>query len=56
MIQSNKQHTLKSTISFNGVGLHTGEICTMTIVPAEGNHGYKFQRTDIEGQPIIDLH
>ena len=54
MIQSNKQHTLKSKITFNGVGLHTGEICTMTVLPAEGGHGYKFQRTDIEGQPIID--
>jgi UDP-3-O-[3-hydroxymyristoyl] N-acetylglucosamine deacetylase/3-hydroxyacyl-[acyl-carrier-protein] dehydratase len=54
MIQSNKQHTLKSKITFNGVGLHTGEICTMTIVPAEGGHGYKFQRTDLDGQPIID--
>jgi UDP-3-O-[3-hydroxymyristoyl] N-acetylglucosamine deacetylase/3-hydroxyacyl-[acyl-carrier-protein] dehydratase len=54
MIQSNKQHTLKSKITFNGVGLHTGEVCTMTVVPAEGGHGYKFQRIDIEGQPIID--
>jgi UDP-3-O-[3-hydroxymyristoyl] N-acetylglucosamine deacetylase / 3-hydroxyacyl-[acyl-carrier-protein] dehydratase len=54
MIQSNKQHTLKSKISFKGVGLHTGETCTMTIVPTEGNHGYKFQRTDLEGEPIID--
>jgi len=54
MIQSNKQHTLKSNISFHGVGLHTGEICTMNVIPAEGGHGYKFQRTDIDGQPIID--
>ena len=53
MIQSNKQHTLKSKITFNGVGLHTGEVCTMTVVPAEGGHGYKFQRIDLEGKPII---
>lgn len=37
-----------------GVGLHTGETCTMTILPAEGNHGYKFQRTDLDDKPIID--
>ena len=26
----------------------------MTFVPAQPNHGIKFQRTDIEGQPVID--
>tara|TARA_B110000879_G_scaffold5807_1_gene7651 strand:+ start:872 stop:2290 length:1419 start_codon:yes stop_codon:yes gene_type:complete len=54
MIQSTKQHTLKSVITFKGVGLHTGEESTMTVNPTEGNHGYKFQRIDLEGQPIID--
>jgi len=50
---SEKQHTLKEAIEFNGVGLHTGEAVKMTILPADGNHGYKFQRTDLEKQPII---
>ena len=48
-----KQRTLKESIVFNGVGLHTGEAVTMEICPAEDNHGYKFQRVDIENQPII---
>lgn len=50
---SDKQHTLKEAIVFKGVGLHTGESVTMTILPAKDNHGYKFQRTDIDKQPII---
>ena len=50
---SEKQCTLKKAIEFNGVGLHTGEEVNMTILPADGNHGYKFQRIDLEGKPII---
>lgn len=50
---SEKQRTLKEAIEFNGVGLHTGEPVTMTIHPAADNHGYKFQRIDLENQPII---
>lgn len=48
-----KQRTLKEAIVFNGVGLHTGEAVTMEICPANDNHGYKFQRVDLENQPII---
>lgn len=47
------QRTLKSQISISGVGLHTGAKVNVTIHPAEANHGYKFQRLDVEGQPII---
>ena len=47
------QRTLKAPIIFKGVGLHTGELVTMEICPAPDNHGYKFQRIDLEDQPII---
>ena len=50
---SEKQCTLKEKITFNGVGLHTGAPVTMEIHPAPENHGYKFQRIDLEGQPVI---
>jgi len=50
---SDKQRTLKEEVKFKGVGLHTGEAVNMTIKPANENHGYKFQRIDLEGQPII---
>jgi UDP-3-O-[3-hydroxymyristoyl] N-acetylglucosamine deacetylase / 3-hydroxyacyl-[acyl-carrier-protein] dehydratase len=48
-----KQRTLKQAVSFIGVGLHTGAQVKVTICPAPENHGYKFQRVDLEGQPII---
>lgn len=51
---SDKQHTLKKAITLNGVGLHTGVPVELTFSPAPVGHGYKFQRTDLEGQPVID--
>ncbi len=47
------QRTLKTSVSVQGVGLHTGEKVTLELCPAPENHGYKFQRVDIEGEPII---
>ncbi|HMZ48995.1 MAG TPA: UDP-3-O-acyl-N-acetylglucosamine deacetylase, partial [Flavobacteriales bacterium] len=49
-----KQHTLKGSVTLNGVGLHTGEPVTLTLRPAPVGHGLKFQRTDLEGEPVID--
>ncbi|WP_162342013.1 bifunctional UDP-3-O-[3-hydroxymyristoyl] N-acetylglucosamine deacetylase/3-hydroxyacyl-ACP dehydratase [Cyclobacterium salsum] len=49
-----KQHTIKKQVTISGVGLHTGIEANMTFLPANPNHGYKFQRMDLEGQPIID--
>ncbi len=49
-----KQHTIKGKVSLSGVGLHTGVEATMTFIPAEVNHGIKFQRVDLEGMPIVD--
>ncbi len=49
-----KQTTLKAPVTVLGVGLHTGSKVTMTFKPAPENHGYKFQRIDLEGAPIID--
>ncbi|MFT6503320.1 MAG: UDP-3-O-[3-hydroxymyristoyl] N-acetylglucosamine deacetylase [Crocinitomicaceae bacterium] len=48
-----KQRTLKAPVKLSGVGLHTGEKVNVEIVPADGNHGYKFQRIDLEGEPTI---
>ena len=49
-----KQHTLNGSFSLNGKGLHTGLRLTATFNPAPENHGYKIQRIDLPGQPIID--
>jgi UDP-3-O-[3-hydroxymyristoyl] N-acetylglucosamine deacetylase/3-hydroxyacyl-[acyl-carrier-protein] dehydratase len=48
-----KQQTLKESIEFNGVGLHTGKPVKMIIKPAPANHWFKFKRVDLEGNPII---
>ncbi|XOV67773.1 MAG: bifunctional UDP-3-O-[3-hydroxymyristoyl] N-acetylglucosamine deacetylase/3-hydroxyacyl-ACP dehydratase [Fluviicola sp.] len=50
---SEKQRTLKAPVKLVGVGLHTGEKVTLEIEPAPANHGYKFQRVDLDGQPTI---
>lgn len=49
-----KQHTIKNKVTVSGVGLHTGVISNITFLPAPPNHGFKFQRIDLEGMPIID--
>lgn len=49
-----KQHTIKKSVTLSGVGLHTGVETNMTFLPAKPGHGIKFQRTDLEGQPIVD--
>ena len=49
-----KQKTLKGSFSLCGKGLHTGLSLTVTFNPAAENTGYKIQRIDLEGMPVID--
>lgn len=49
-----KQRTIKDNFVLSGKGLHTGLNLTVEFCPAPENHGYKIQRVDIEGQPIIE--
>lgn len=49
-----KQKTIAKEVSLKGVGLHTGLEVTMTFSPAPANHGYAFQRIDLEGEPVIE--
>jgi UDP-3-O-[3-hydroxymyristoyl] N-acetylglucosamine deacetylase/3-hydroxyacyl-[acyl-carrier-protein] dehydratase len=48
-----KQRTIKREISMSGIGLHTGNPCTMTFRPAEPNTGIRFVRTDLPGNPWV---
>tara|TARA_B100001287_G_scaffold276845_1_gene290009 strand:+ start:6601 stop:8004 length:1404 start_codon:yes stop_codon:yes gene_type:complete len=50
---SEKQRTLKGIVKLKGIGLHTGVVANVEIRPAPANHGYKFQRIDLDGQPLI---
>jgi UDP-3-O-[3-hydroxymyristoyl] N-acetylglucosamine deacetylase/3-hydroxyacyl-[acyl-carrier-protein] dehydratase len=49
-----KQKTLKQEVSIEGIGLHTGQNVKMTLKPAPENYGFKFIRTDLEGNPVIE--
>lgn len=49
-----KQRTLKNTFTVKGKGLHTGLEIEAVFCPAPENHGYKFLRVDLEGEPIVD--
>ncbi|WP_297066969.1 bifunctional UDP-3-O-[3-hydroxymyristoyl] N-acetylglucosamine deacetylase/3-hydroxyacyl-ACP dehydratase [uncultured Duncaniella sp.] len=48
------QKTLNGEFTLTGKGLHTGLEITARFMPAPDNHGYKFKRVDLEGQPVID--
>ncbi len=48
-----KQHTLKSSVSISGTGLHTGVMADLTLKPATPGFGYQFQRIDLPSQPVI---
>lgn len=52
-MHSCQQRTLKKSVSFSGIGIHTGELVTMRFCPAEEGTGIVFKRTDLPGQPEI---
>lgn len=49
-----KQRTIQKAVALSGVGLHTGKVVTLTFNPAPENHGHKFQRVDLTGQPLVN--
>ncbi len=48
-----KQRTIKSPVSFEGYGLHTGNKTHITFKPAAENYGRCFFRTDVPNSPEI---
>ena len=51
---TNKQTTINSSISLEGVGIHTGKDVKLTFNPAKPDTGYVFKRVDLEGEPLIE--
>ena len=51
---TNNQTTIKSPISLDGVGIHTGKNVKLTFNPAEADTGYVFKRVDLDGNPLIE--
>ncbi len=50
---SANQRTLRSEVSFSGVGLHSGAQATLVFRPAPVNSGIKFVRSDLAARPEI---
>ncbi len=48
-----KQQTIEKKVSLQGIGLHTGQTTTVSLLPAVDNHGIKFRRVDIEKSATI---
>ena len=48
-----RQKTLARSLSFEGIGLHSGEKAHMILEPADENTGFCFIRTDLPSQNII---
>lgn len=53
---SEKQKTIAAPVTVSGNGLHTGLDVNLQFIPAPVNHGVKFKRVDIEGQPVVDAN
>ena len=47
------QNTIKKSIKFDGIGLHTGAKVSMTLNPAKPNTGIYFKRVDLKENNII---
>lgn len=52
-VSSRFQCTIGDTVSFSGIGIHTGKVVSIRFVPAESGTGIVFMRTDLPSQPII---
>ena len=50
------QQTLAQPLTFSGIGIHLGRPVQVTIYPAAANHGLRFVRADLPGQPEIPAH
>ena len=47
------QTTLKSEVTFDGAGLHSGADARVVLHPAAASHGIVFRRVDLPGQPLL---
>lgn len=47
-----KQRTIRKAVKARGIGIHSGNIVNMTLVPAEIDHGVAFRRMDVGGKLV----
>ncbi len=49
-----QQQTIKESVGYSGVGLHSGNRVNMTLLPAPPDTGVRFRRVDLDGKPEIE--
>ena len=47
------QKTIKSTMTFEGIALHSGKMVHMKVKPAQPNTGIVFKRTDLKNNNTV---
>ncbi|AYQ56591.1 UDP-3-O-[3-hydroxymyristoyl] N-acetylglucosamine deacetylase [Bathymodiolus thermophilus thioautotrophic gill symbiont] len=47
-----KQRTIKKSVKARGVGIHSGNVINMTLIPAIADHGVVFRRMDVGGKLV----
>jgi len=50
------QRTVKRESTYSGIGLHTGNITSVTFKPAPPDSGIKFVRSDLPGRPEVEAN
>ena len=50
------QKTIKETTNFEGIGLHSGKISKVKLIPGSENQGIIFKRTDIKENNIVEAN
>ena len=48
-----RRHTIRESITLEGIGLHLGLPCRLTFRPAPSGHGVAFRRADRPGDPAV---
>ena len=54
LTENNKQQTISKPIKISGIGLHSGVMVSMKLVPANADFGIKFYRTDLDKNNIVE--
>ncbi len=47
-----KQRTIKKAVKARGIGIHSGAMINMTLIPAAIDHGVVFKRMDVGGKLV----
>lgn len=47
-----KQRTIKKIVKARGVGIHSGKLVNLTLIPAAPDHGVVFKRLDVGGRQV----